>query len=171
MLGRAKVAFLLADDFEDSEFRGPYDALTAAGFEAVVVGAEQGQHLEGKHDESVSVDRSIVDARPEDYSAVVIPGGHSPDRLRADERFVRFVQAFDRLGRPIAAICHGPQLLLSAGLVKGRTLTAWPTVQGDLRFAGAIVIDEPVVHDRNWITSRGPRDLDSFCAALVRALR
>ncbi|MHB8879220.1 MAG: DJ-1/PfpI family protein, partial [Myxococcaceae bacterium] len=114
--------------------------------------------------------RSIDDARPEDYDALFVPGGYSPDHLRADPRFVKFVQDFDRLGRPMALVCHGPQLLLSAGLVKGRTLTAWPTVQADLKLAGAIVKNEPVVRDRNWITSRMPADLEKFTEAVIKSL-
>jgi protease I len=91
--------------------------------------------------------------------------------LRADQRFVEFVKRFDALKRPLAAVCHGPQLLLSARLVRGRTLTAWPTVQVDLELAGANVKDEPVVIDQNWITSRKPDDLQAFSEAFVQALR
>jgi protease I len=99
-----------------------------------------------------------------------IPGGHSPDYLRADERFVQFTKNFDRTGKPIAAVCHGPQLLASAHLVRGRTLTAWQTIQDDLAQMGARVKDEPVVTDKNWITSRKPDDLRDFSDAAVKAL-
>ena len=101
---------------------------------------------------------------------LLIPGGQSPDHLRADPRMVEFVKAFDRAGKLVAAVCHGPQLLIAAHLVKGRTLTAWQTVQDDLQQMGATVKDEPVVKDRNWITSRKPDDLEAFSAAIVEEL-
>ena len=106
----------------------------------------------------------------DEYDALVIPGGQSPDHLRADARFVELVKKFDATGRPLAAVCHGPQLLITARLVKGRTLTAWKTIQEDLRQIGAHVKDEPVVIDRNWITSRQPSDLEAFSQATLEAL-
>lgn len=167
-----RVACLLANGFEDSELKVPYDRLTQAGVRVEVIGSRVGDQLEGKRrKETVLVDRSIDQARAEDYQALLIPGGHSPDRLRADQRFVEFVRRFEALGRPIAAVCHGPQLLMAAGLVKGRTLTAWKTVQHDLQLAGATVKDEPLVLDRNWITSRKPEDLQVFSEALLKSLR
>lgn len=166
-----KIACLLGNGFEDSEFKLPYEQLLKRGYTVEIVGAEAGQQLEGKKgEETALVDRSIDQVKPEQYDALFIPGGHSPDQLRADERFVRFVKDFDRLGRPIAAICHGPQLLMTAGLVKGRTLTAWKTVQDDLQKAGATVKDEPLVRDRNWLTSRKPQDLPQFIEAMLLTL-
>ena len=120
--------------------------------------------------ETVLSDRSIDDADPASYEGLLIPGGYSPDKLRADDRFVEFVKQFDVTGRPLAAVCHGPQLLLSAELQRGRTLTAWKTVQGDLRQAGAEVKDEAVVVDDNWITSRKPDDLEAFSAKFLEEL-
>ncbi len=173
MAAKERIACLLADGFEDSEFKVPYMRLTLEGMDVEIVGdGERGEQLEGKKGkETALVDKTIDEARPEDYVALFIPGGNSPDVLRGDERFVKFVQAFEKLDRPIAAICHGPQLLLTAGLVKGRTLTAWKTVQGDLRYAGANVKDEAVVKDGNWITSRKPEDLEKFCEALIKSIR
>jgi protease I len=166
-----KVLFLLGQGFEDSEFRIPYDRLKEAEIKIDVVGPQAGALLEGyRRRERVKADKGIDDVHPEEYDALVIPGGHSPDHLRADERFVRFVEEFDRTGKPLASVCHGPQLLISAGLVRGRRLTAWKTVQDDLRKIGAEVPDEPLVVDRNWITSRQPGDLEVFSAAIVRAL-
>jgi protease I len=168
---RGKIACVLGSGFEDSEFRVPVERLRAAGYEVEVIGAERGQTIVGKNrKEEVKIDRGINDADPAGYEGMLIPGGHSPDRLRADPRFVDFVKTFDATGRPLAAICHGPQLLLTAGLVGGRRLTAWPTVQGDLRYAGAEVRDESVVVDGNWITSRKPEDLELFSARLIQAL-
>lgn len=167
-----KVAVLLGQGFEDSEFKVPYDRLKAEGFEVDVIGREAGEELEGdKGKVKTRATRSIADARPQEYDALVIPGGHSPDQLRADERFVRFVKEFDATRKPLAAVCHGPQLLITAGLVKGRTLTAWKTIQEDLRQIGANVKDEPLVRDGNWITSRQPGDLQQFSDATVQALR
>lgn len=171
MAERAKVACVLGDGFEDSEFRVPYDRMKGQGYEVQVIGDHAGQQIEGKQGrERIRADKGIADARPEDYQAVFIPGGYSPDHLRIDRRFVEFVKAFEKSDKLIAAVCHGPQLLMTAGLVKGRTLTAWPTVQEDLRQVGAQVKDEPVVRDRNWITSRKPDDLGQFSDAILQAL-
>ena len=167
-----KVAVLLGEGFEDSEFKVPYDRLKAEGFEVDVIGRETGEELRGKRGKvTTKATRSIADARPLNYDALVLPGGYSPDKLRADERFVRFVMDFDATKKPLAAVCHGPQLLITAGLVKGRTLTAWSTIQEDLRQIGARVKDEPVVKDGNWITSRKPDDLQQFSDALIQAVR
>jgi protease I len=171
MAQQMKVACLLGDGFEDSEFRVPYDRLTQAGFRVDVIGGKAGEELAGAHGkEQVRVEKSIDEIRPGDYQLLLIPGGYSPDHLRIDPRFVDFVREFDASKRTIAAVCHGPQLLISAGLVKGRTLTAWPTIQEDLRQLGAKVQDEPVVVDRNWITSRKPDDLEAFSKAALEAL-
>ena len=170
-MAEATVICLLGQGFEDSEFRVPYDRLRGAGIKVDIVGTKAGEELKGyRGKETVRTDRGIDDVRPDQYAALFIPGGYSPDHLRADDRFVAFVKAFEATGHPIAAVCHGPQLLISAELVRGRTLTAWKTIQGDLRQMGATVKDAPVVIDRNWITSRQPGDLDMFSQALLRAL-
>jgi len=167
-----KVGVLLGEGFEDSELKVPYDRLKAEGFEVDIIGREVGEEIRGKRGNvTVKATRSIAEARPQAYDALVLPGGYSPDKLRADERFVRFVREFDATRKPLAAVCHGPQLLITAGLVKGRTLTAWTTIQEDLRQIGAKVKDEPVVKDGNWITSRKPDDLQQFSDALIQALR
>lgn len=163
-MANGKIAFLLASGFEDSEFQIPYERLSEAGYDCVVIGRDEGDTVTGyKRGTQVKVDKSIDDVDADDYVALVIPGGHSPDALRADERFVQFVSDFSMTGRPLAAVCHGPQLLMAANLVKGHTLTAWPTVQADLRLIdGVNVKDEPVVVDGNFITSRKPADLEVF---------
>ena len=171
MHDKGKIACLLADGFEDSEFQIPCDWLSAAGYTVEIIGARAGDALKGyKGRETVVVDLSIDEADVDSYEGMLIPGGHSPDILRADDRFVEFVRAFDATGRPLAAVCHGPQILLTAELQAGRTLTAWPTVQGDLRQAGAHVVDRDVVVDDNWITSRKPADLEAFTAKFVEEL-
>ena len=172
MAERATVACILSDDFEDSEFRVPYDRLRVEGYQVDIIGPEAGQELRGKKGkERVKADKGIGEVKAQDYQALLIPGGYSPDHLRLDRRFVEFTQAFDEQHKTVAAVCHGPQLLMTAGIVKGRTLTAWPTIQEDLKLVGAKVKDEPVVEDGNFVTSRKPDDLEQFSEAVVRHLR
>lgn len=167
-----KIACIVADDFEDSEVRVPYERLRGAGFDVEIVGANEGEELGGKKGEvRVRVERSIDEAHVEDYDALLIPGGYSPDHLRLDERFVDFVRDFDDAKKPIAAVCHGPQILLTADRVRGRTLTAWPTVQCDLASAGANVVDREVVVDGNLVTSRKPADLEAFSRTFIEQLQ
>ena len=171
-MAQGRIACLLGPGFEDSEFRVPYDALKNAGNQVDIISTKAGVELKGyKGKETVKADKGIDEVRPEDYQALLIPGGHSPDQLRKDKKIVELVKKFDALKRPLAAVCHGPQLLLTARLVRGRTLTAWETVQGDLEQAGANVKDQEVVIDQNWITSRKPEDLKAFSEALLNALR
>src|SRR4051812_23303483 len=168
---RMKIACVLGQGFEDSEFRVPYDRLTSEGYEVDVIGVKAGEELKGyKGKEKVKAGKAIDQVRPDDYDALLIPGGQSPDHLRVYRRMVDFVQEFDRSGKLIAAVCHGPQLLIAAHLVKGRTLTAWQTIQDDLQQIGATVKDEAVVIDRNWVTSRKPDDLQQFSDAIVDRL-
>jgi protease I len=164
-----KIACVLGPDFEDSEFRVPFDRFVAAGHQVTVIGLTRGAELRGKKGaEKVTADLGIDQARPEDFDALFIPGGHSPDALRGDERMVAFTQAFG--SKPIFAVCHGPQLLLTAGMVKDHRMTAWKTVQGDLQLAGAQVLDKEVVVDGNLVTSRKPDDLDAFTRESLRML-
>lgn len=166
-----KIACLLGQGFEDSEFRVPFDRLKEEGYQVDIVGVKAGEPLKGyKGKETVKVDRAIDRVQPEDYDGLLIPGGQSPDHLRVDARVVAFVKAFEASGKLIAAVCHGPQLLIAAHLTKGRTLTAWSTIQDDLRQVGATVKDEAVVIDRNWVTSRKPEDLPAFSEAIVAHL-
>ncbi|HEY6909862.1 MAG TPA: type 1 glutamine amidotransferase domain-containing protein [Myxococcales bacterium] len=163
-----KIACVLGQGFEDSEFRVPYDRLKAEGYQVDVIGLKAGEELKGyKGKEKVKADKSIDQVNADDYDALLIPGGQSPDHLRVDKRMVDFVKAFDESGKLVAAVCHGPQLLIAAHLVRGRTMTAWQTIQDDLKQIGATVKDEPVVIDRNWITSRKPDDLKAFSEAIV----
>jgi protease I len=156
-----RIACLLGPGFEDSEFRIPYDRFRAAGHDVVIIGTKRGDVLDGyRQREQVRAERGIDDVKPDEFDALFIPGGHSPDHLRADDRMVRFARAFAH--RPIFAICHGPQLLITADMVRGRTMTAWKTVQVDLENAGAAVVDREVVVDGNLVTSRRPSDLDAF---------
>ena len=165
-----RIACVLAEGFEDSEFRKPYDAFGDAGHEVVVIGKQKGEKIEGKRGkEKTKADLGIGEARPEDFGAIFIPGGHSPDVLRAEPKFVAFAEAF--ADKPILAICHGPQLLITADMVEGRHMTAWKTVQVDLENAGADVDDEEVVVDGNLVTSRQPDDIPAFIARSLELLR
>ncbi len=158
-----RVACVLASGFEDSEFKQPYDALKAAGHEVAIVGMEVGQRLNGdKGRETATVEKAFAEVSPDQFDALLIPGGFSPDRLRAHQAPVTFVQAFFERHKPVLAICHGPQLFITAGTYKDHRLTAWRTIQGDLRLLGANVVDEEVVVDRNLVTSRQPQDLPAF---------
>ncbi len=163
-----KIACVLGQGFEDSEFRVPYDRLKEEGYQVDIIGVKAGEELKGyKGKEKVKAEKAIDQVKPDDYDALLIPGGQSPDHLRVDKRMVEFVKAFEQAGKLIAAVCHGPQLLIAAHLVKGRTMTAWQTIQDDLQQIGANVRDEAVVKDRNWITSRKPDDLKQFSEAIV----
>jgi protease I len=165
-----RIACIVAEGFEDSELRVPYDAFENAGHVVTIIGIEKKQKLEGKNGkEKVKTDAAVEDVRPDMFDALFIPGGHSPDQLRADPRMVAFVKAF--AGKPIFAICHGPQILITAELVRGRRMTAWQTVQVDLRNAGAEVVDEEVVVDGNLVTSRKPDDLPAFVRASLEQVQ
>lgn len=168
-----KVACLLANGFEDSEFRQPYDAVRAAGHDVVIVGLDAGQKVDGYKgtEKGVTVEKSFSDVSPDDFDALLIPGGHAPDRLRAHDAAVDFVRAFFDDGKPVAAICHGPQLFLTAGTFKNNRMTAWKTVQGDLRLAGADVVDQEVVVDSNLVTSRQPQDIPAFIRETLQLLQ
>jgi protease I len=166
-----RVACLLDVDFEDSEFRGPHDALRKAGHEVTVIGLRAGKELAGKKGkERVTAEKGIDQVSAGDFDALLIPGGYSPDHLRADRRMVDFTRAFFTNERPVFAICHGPQLLMTARVVRGRRMTAWLTVQDDLSQVGADVVDEEVVIDRRLVTSRQPDDVPAFSREAVRML-
>ncbi len=167
----AKIGMLVGEGFEDRELGEPCAHFKDAGHEVLVVGVERGAHLRGKRgQEMVTVDRVADEVNPAELDALVIPGGHSPDDLRTHADVVSLVRRFAETNRPLAAICHGPQLLIEADLVEGRELTSWPSVRKDLENAGACWVDRPVVEDGNLITSRQPEDLDAFCRAILARL-
>lgn len=164
-----RIACVLGPGFEDSEFRVPYDRFRGAGHEVSVIGLKRGQTLEGdKGRERIAAELGIDEVRPDAFDAIFIPGGHSPDKLRADARMVAFVRGFRN--KPKLVICHGPQLLITAEMYKDHRLTAWSTIQGDLQKMGADVVDEEVVVDRGLVTSRKPDDLDAFVRASLQLL-
>jgi protease I len=166
-----KVAVLATDGVEQVELDRPWQALEEAGAEPELVSLEAGSITAFQHidkGDTKKVDTTVADADPDDYAALVLPGGVvNGDFVRADADAVAFVKAFFEAGKPVAAICHAPWVLAEADVVRGRRMTSWPSLQTDLRNAGATWVDEEVVVDGNLITSRKPDDLDAFGATLV----
>ena len=167
----AKVAFVIEADFEDVEFEGPYDGVIEAGHDAVIVGTEAGKELTGKRgDVTVTVEKTPGQVHVDDFDALVVPGGYSPDKLRMNDDIVKFVRGFFEADKPVAAICHAGQLLVEADVVEGRTMTSWPSVRKELTLAGAEWVDQEVVEDGNLISSRNPDDVPAFTEALLARL-
>jgi protease I len=171
VLAGKRIALLVEDEFEDFELTGPLEALRGAGATVAVVGPVQGATYRGKRgDTAVTADLAAGTTRMKDFDALVIPGGHAPDKMRMRHAMVDLARDAMESGKPVAAICHGPQLLISAGAVRGRTLTCWPSIAIDVKNAGGLYVDKPVVEDGNLITSRKPDDVPAFSEALIRAL-
>jgi protease I len=167
----ARVAILIADQFEDSEFLVPLESLKRAGHEPTVVGIVAGQELHGKKGGvRVTVERAVDEVSVDDFETLVIPGGYSPDKLRLNDDAVEFTREFAESGKLVAAICHAGSLLIEARVVSGRTLTSWPSIRTDLVNAGATWVDEEVVEDGNLVTSRKPDDLPAFCRLILSRL-
>ncbi|OUL98278.1 type 1 glutamine amidotransferase domain-containing protein [Variovorax sp. JS1663] len=169
-----RVAILVTDGFEQSEMTEPRKALDAAGADTSLVSPKKGQVRGWKHHspaDRFDVDVPLQQAAAHEYDALVLPGGvANPDALRVDEQAVTFVRDFVKAGKPIAAICHGPWMLIEAEAVKGRTMTSWPSLRTDLTNAGAHWIDREVVADGQLITSRKPDDLTAFNRVLIETL-
>jgi intracellular protease, PfpI family len=166
-----KVAFLLAEGYEDSEMKNPYDAMIENGTDAVIIGLKAGEELKGKKGTiSYTTHLAASEANAADYEAVIIPGGSSPEKLRGDKAVQDFVKQANSRGIPIAAICHGPQVLASAGLLQGKTLTGYSGIQGEIEQAGGKFVDKEVVVDGNLITSRGPKDEPAFIQETINKI-
>lgn len=163
------VAVVLAANFEDVEATSPIEALEGAGARVTVIGTTTGE-ITGKKGEVLTATTTFNGTEPSSYDMLVIPGGGSPENLRIDDDAVRWTRTFMESGKPVAAICHGAQLLISAGTLPGRTLTAVNKIRDDVTNAGGQYVDEPLVVDGNLITSRVPGDLPQFNDALVAAL-
>ncbi len=170
-LAGRRVAILVENDFEDTELTGPRDALRAAGATVVIVGPTANTDFKGKKlGTVVTSELSAGAAKPKDFDAVVIPGGYAPDKMRMRHAMVDFTRDMYEAGKPVAAICHAPSLLISANAVRGKTLTCWPSIAVDVKNAGGMYVDKPVVEDGNLITSRKPDDIPFFNDAIIRAL-
>jgi protease I len=166
-----RVAIIAADYFEQAELQRPKEALDDAGADTKIVSVKPGEIQGVNHVEKgdkFKVDMTLADARPDQFDAVLLPGGAvNADFLRVVPEAQRFVQEFDRAGKPIAFICHAPWLLVSARLAKDRTFTSYHTIQDDMRNAGAHWVDKEVVRDRNWVSSRQPSDIPAFNSQMI----
>jgi protease I len=171
-LNGKKIAFLVAQEgVEEVELTKPWKAVEQAGGTPELIAPKAGEVQAFNHLDRGStfpVERTLADARPGDYDGVVLPGGvANPDQLRTEEQAVSFLQQFFAEGKPVGVICHGPWTLVEADLVRGRTLTSWPSLQTDIRNAGGDWVDQEVVVDQGLVSSRKPEDLPSFCAKIV----
>jgi protease I len=170
-----KIAILVADGVEDPEIVQPLETLRQAGATVHVVSPQAGVIRTVNHMEpgrTIPVDRTLEEATAADYDGVIVPGGlFSPDRLRTEAKAIEFVRAAMAAGKVVGSVCHGPWVLIEAGVVEGRTMTSWPAIRTDLRNAGAIVVDQEVVVDKGLVTSRWPDDMPAFTAKFAEELR
>ncbi len=173
-LPNKKVALLVTDGFEQVELTSPREALDDAGATTHLISPASGKVQGMNHDEKgdkFSVDVTLDSANPDDYDALVLPGGvANPDTLRTNDKAIRFIKAFFEAGKPVAAICHGPWTLIEADVVRGRQVTSWPSLKTDLRNAGADWVDEEVVCDQGLVTSRKPADLPAFNRKMIEEI-
>ena len=173
-ISRAKVLIVSTDGFEESELFGPLRILGDKGAEVELASPDLKPIQATVHDDpgkTIRPDLTVEDARAEDYDALILPGGvRNPDQLRTNKAAIALIKAFADAEKPVAAICHGPWLLVEADLLRGRTATSWPSIRTDLRNAGANVVDEPAVTDGNIVTSRKPEDVPAFTEAVIRLI-
>lgn len=167
----SRVLIVATDGFEEWELFGPREILQKRGAEVVLASLKRDPIQATVHDDpgkTIRPDLTIEEANPDDFDALILPGGvRNPDTLRLHANVIELIKAFDRQGKPIGAICHGPWLLVEADLLRGRTATSWASIRTDLRNAGADVIDQPAVTDANIVTSRNPDDVEAFTGALI----
>jgi protease I len=170
-LGGKRVAMFIEDGFDERELKGPLDALRAAGATVTVVGPTANTEFRDKRGTTIMrSDLAAAALKLADFDAIVIPGGHAPDKMRMRHAMVDLARDAMEAGKPVAAICHGPQVLISANVLRGKTLTCWPSIAVDVKNAGGLYVDKPVVEDGNLITSRKPDDVPAFSDAIIRAL-
>lgn len=174
-LTNMKIAILAADGVEQVELEQPRSAVEQAGATTQLLSLKEGQIQAMNHDiepgEKIKVDKPIAQASVDDYDGLILPGGTvNPDKLRQDHNVISFVQEFFKTGKPVGVICHGPLTLVEADVVRGRTLTSYPSIRTDIRNAGGNVVDQEVVVDRGLVSSRSPDGLPAFCAKIVEEL-
>ncbi len=167
-----KVVMLAGEGFEDMELMYPlYRLRYECGADVTVAGPNKGTAITGKHGMPVQADIAFKDLRADDYDCLVIPGGQGPDHIRIFPEVIKFVRDFDKTGKPVAAICHGVQILITARLLKGKRATGWKSLVVDIEDAGATYVDAPLVVDGQYMFSRQPTDAGFFCDAIIRSLR
>lgn len=170
-----RVAIITENGFEEVELTSPKKAMENAGIKVDILSAEKGKVKGWNHDHwsiELPVDGSISNAKADDYDALMIPGGViNPDKMRVNKDYVNFAKYFMESGKPVAAICHGPQLLIETGLVEGKKMTSYPSIKTDLKNAGANWVDKEVVFDNGLVTSRSPKDLEAFNKKLLEVIK
>lgn len=170
-ISNSRVLIVATDGFEEWELFGPRQLLQEGGADVVLASLKRDPIQATIHDDpgkTIRPDLTIDEAKADDFDALILPGGvRNPDQLRLHENVIELIKSFDRQNKPIGAICHGPWLLVEANLLSGRTATSWPSIRTDLKNAGATVIDEAAVTDRNIVTSRKPEDVEQFTAAIA----
>ncbi len=172
MLVGKRIAILVEEGFEDAELVEPLRAMKDAGARITIVGSGSQESYQGKRGRAkIRVDTTAGEVEAREFDAIIVPGGYAPDRMRLHQPMIDLVRQAHQAGKIIAAVCHGPQLLISADIVRGRRVTSWPSVAVDLKNAGANWVDEPVAIDGNIITSRKPADLPRFNKAIIEAIR
>jgi protease I len=165
-----RVAMLIEDEFDDKQVADSLEALRSAAVEVVLVAPLAGRPYTGQRGTQVAGDLAAGKARAKDFDGIVIPGGHAPDRMRMRHAMVDLVRDTVAAGKPVAAICHGPQLLISVNALRGRSVTCWPSIAIDVKNAGGLYMDKPVVEDGPIITARKSDDIPHFVDAIVRAI-
>ena len=173
-ISKARVLIVSTDGFEESELFGPLRILREEGADVKLASPDMKSIQSTVHDDpgkTIRPDLTVDQARAEDYDALILPGGvRNPDQLRTNKAAIDLIRAFADAGKPVAAICHGPWLLVEADLLRGRTATSWPSIRTDLRNAGANVVDQPAVTDGNIVTSRNPGDVPAFTEAVIQLI-
>lgn len=164
-----KVLIISADNFEDTELLVPYYRFREEGIEVDVASLNKGR-IKGKHGYEVGIDKTLKEVRPEDYDLLFLPGGRAPETVRKEKEALEIAKAFFKKNKPVAAICHGPQTLISAGLLRGRHATCYGSVAAEMKEAGALYEDKEVVVDGNLVTSRQPSDLPAFLREVMRVI-
>ncbi len=167
----SKIGVLIGPKFEDVEYTKPSQAFKDAGHELMHIGFKEGQVVEGKEEKTkVKIEKSAEDISTDDYDAIFIPGGCSPDKLRENESIVNFTKEFVESSKPVFAICHAPQLLITAKVIEGRNIAGWKSIIVDIENAGGNYVDKEVVEDGNIISSRGPDDIHAFIQRALKKL-